>query len=258
VDTGVTLWRDGALAYTLSYDAGAYRGLYVRKYATDSYDVRVSGSISGADTGVKLTEAEPDPTIDYFSVTYMDKGNTYLRQTVRDGLTASEPSAPYHAGSTFKGWYTVPNPDDNDQPYDFATAVGAKLTLYAGYDEPVVIIGGYLRCNDDGTQNGTSGDYYRMANLVVRGYPATGAPITHATLTVKNLEVVTYYPPSSESGYDIVNNVDSSGNGSVSIAFTGGVSMSTAQHFLRENVVVKIKDPTIEHRMKVSVFGDTN
>ncbi|MDR1292768.1 MAG: InlB B-repeat-containing protein [Clostridiales Family XIII bacterium] len=262
-DTGVTLWRDGAPAYTLGYDsgAGAYREPYARKYATDSYDVRVAGSISGADTGVKVTEAEPDPAIAYFSVTYTDKENLYLRQTVRDGLKATEPSAPYHYGSTFKGWYTEPMPDDNDEPYDFGSEVKGKLELYAGYDEPEVIIGGYVRCDADGTPNGNGGLYYKMANLVVRGFPATGTPIGSLTLTVRNCEVITYSPPGSESGYNVMKNIDAdTGNGTVSIVFTGigGVGTAEVQRFLRTNVIVKIKDTEAEHRMRVSVFGDTN
>jgi hypothetical protein len=262
MDTRVELWRGGALAYALGYDAiaDAYREPHARKYDEDSYDVRVSGSISGADTGVKVTEASPKPpAIAYFLVKYDDKNSDYLTQTVRAGLTAAEPTPPYHAGSTFKGWYTNATPSDTDPAYVFATAVNDHLDLFAVYDIPAVVIGGYVKCDADGTQNG-SGGYYRMMNLTVRGFRPTGTPINSVTLTVEN-SVIAFYPLDSTDNYEVLNSIDAAtGNGSLSVIFTGagGLTMNEVQQFLRTNVIVQVKDTGLKHRMRVTVYGMTS
>jgi hypothetical protein len=257
--TDVELWQSGARAYTLIYstDTHTYRALYVQKHGADAgtpYDVRVSGSISGSETGVSLTEQSPTGAAIYWSVSYRDGNATYLTQTVRNGLTAQQPASPYHAGKTFLGWRVGA---EGGQPYDFGSAVTGplELVLVAGFDIPSVSIGGYVRCDVNGTVDGDTGEYYRMDNLTIRGFPLVGEPIGFATLFVTNCGGVTY---TSQDGYHIIDNIDEYGNGSVSILFTGNVGATTAQQFLRNNVIVEIKDPAVDHTMDVSVFGKTN
>jgi uncharacterized repeat protein (TIGR02543 family) len=258
---GVELWQGGARAYTLSYDAPAhaYRSLYVRKYAGDTpYELHVSGSISAVQTGIQVTEAGSPgsaASVAYFSVSYVDRLDAYLTQVVRGGQLASEPAAPYHPGYTFTGWRTG---SATGPSYDFGTAVTGTLTLFAGFDAPTVTIGGYVKCNADGTVNG-SGAYYRMANLSVRGFPLTDSPVTSATLTMTNGEI-SLYPASAvtDAGYALHNNLDTAGTGSVSITFGGGASVADAQRFLREHVIVKVKNTAAEHRLRMSVYGMTN
>jgi hypothetical protein len=264
--TSVTLWRSDARAYTLSYhDDGpnsSYRALYVQKYDdVDLYDVRVAGSISGTDTGIELTEAAPTGAAVYYSVSYVDGESAYLTQTVKDGDLAAEPSAPYHAGSTFMGWHE----EGVDTDYDFDTPVTGKLKLIAGYHTPSVVIGvinntgGYVRCDIDGNVD-PAGKYYLMSNLAVRGFPLTGQPISAATLHVTNGAIT--FRAGSTAGYTVHYNLDAAGTGTVSIVFNkdnvSQVSVNTAQQFLRNDVIVKVEDEAVQHRMKVSVRGMTN
>jgi hypothetical protein len=192
-------------------------------------------------------------------VKYDDKNSDYLTQTVRAGRTATEPTPPYHAGSTFKGWYTNATPSDTDPAYVFATPVNGHLDLFAVYDIPTVVIGGYVKCDADGAQNGAGG-YYRMMNLTVRGFRPTGTPINSVTLTVEN-SVIAFYPTDSVDDYEVLNSIDAAtGNGSVSIIFTGagGLTMAEVQQFLRTNVIVQVKDTSLNHRMRVTVYGMTS
>jgi hypothetical protein len=260
--TDVELWQSGARAYTLSYstDTQTYRALYVQKHGAGAgtpYEARVSGSISGTGTNVSLTETSPTGSVQYWTVSYRDGAATYLTQTVRNGLTAEQPASPYHSGKTFLGWRVG---TEGGAAYNFASAVTGPVTLVlvAGFDIPAVSIGGYVKCNADGTPNG-SGQYYRMANLTIRGFPLsdTGTPINMATLFVTNCDSVTF-TSGSTAGYTVYNNIDATGGGSASITFGSGVSATTAQQFLRENVIVKVRNTAADHTMNVSVFGMTN
>jgi hypothetical protein len=255
----VELWQGGAHAYTLSGDATNYSAPYVQKRGVDApYDVRVlSGSVSGPTTNETVTEASPTASVSYFDVTYAmtytSPAGVYVTQIVREDGYAVKPPDPYQAGVTFRGWLT-----DANQSYDFGAQVTGAFRLHTGFDAPTLIIGGYVRCDDDGTINGATGAYYRMINLSIRGFPLAGRPMSAATLYVTNGAVEFL----SEGGYTIRDNLDASGTGTVSILFTGGpgdkVSANTAQQFLREKVVVKVKTQGMQHRLKVSVTGRTN
>jgi hypothetical protein len=251
---GVELRADGQLAYSLRYDAGVYKYPYVMKRATDSFGVYVVGSISGADTGKTVNAQNASAQVDYYTASYYDLGNLYLVQTVRVGGQAVEPTAPYHSGKTFIGWRIGPN--DTDSLYNFDAVVSGAISLHAGFDAPKIFINGHIKCDENGNING-NGVYYRMANLSIRGYPQTGTPMNSATLFVTNGEVTF----ADTEGYTVYDNLDDSGNGSVTIVFRNnnqGVSVSSAQQFLRECVIVKVKDSSNQHKMRVSVFGMTN
>jgi hypothetical protein len=255
-NAGVELWRGEKRAYIAPFDEAiqAHSYPYVQLLGTDALDVRISGSISGADTGIVLSEAAPLGGADYYSISYVDLGSAYLTQVVKSGEKATRPATPYHPGYTFKGWSEVAN---SDNWYDFTTAVSAKTTLYAVYDAPSVVIGGYVRCDAGGVIQGTGG-YYRMVNLAIMGYPSTGAPIKTATLHATNAAVSDI----GSRGYTIFNNIDTqTHDGFVTISFgvggSGGVSMAEAQRFLREDIVVEVVDTSIVHTMQVDVYGAT-
>ncbi|MDR2671180.1 MAG: InlB B-repeat-containing protein, partial [Oscillospiraceae bacterium] len=148
---GVELYRDGARAYTLVYDAddGLYVYPYILKRASDDlFNVRITGSISGDETALTVSEPSPAAEADYYTVTYRDHGAVYLTQTVKSGFKASEPAAPYHSGNTFLGWRSnSADVDDANPLYDFETAtVSSATTIYASFDAPAVAIGGYVKC----------------------------------------------------------------------------------------------------------------
>jgi hypothetical protein len=257
----VELWKGGAHVQTLGYDTTeeTYLAPYVQKRGVDEpYDVRVlSGSISGADTEETITGAVTTAAVAYYDVAYRNRGADYLIQIVRDGQTAARPADPYQVGVTFRDWLT-----EGGTPYDFGEPVTDAVTLHADFDAPKLNIGGYMKCDDDGTENGGTGGYYRMANLSIRGFPLAGKPMSAAKLYVTN-GAVTFL---SEDGYKISNEIDeTTGNGIVSILFTGDpddpgdkVSADTAQQFLREKVIVEVKDKAVRHRLRASVFGTTN
>lgn len=61
-----------------------------------------------------------------------DKGTVVPSQTVKDGDTATEPTAPTKTGYEFKGWLS------DGKPYDFATPVTKDLTLTAKWEKTKV------------------------------------------------------------------------------------------------------------------------
>lgn len=52
-------------------------------------------------------------------------GTTVASQSVEEGKTATEPTAPTYTGYTFEGWYS------QGEKYDFSTAVNSNVTLVA-------------------------------------------------------------------------------------------------------------------------------
>ncbi|MCD8002879.1 MAG: InlB B-repeat-containing protein [Clostridia bacterium] len=66
-----------------------------------------------------------------FNLSYSG-GTAPSSQTVRYGLTATEPDEPTRDGYTFLGWYLVTNASE---PYDFSTAVTESFALYAQWEE---------------------------------------------------------------------------------------------------------------------------
>jgi hypothetical protein len=85
--------------------------------------------------------------------------------------------------------------------------------------------------------------------------------LSSATLVVTNGEVS--FKAGSTTGFFLNDNIDpATGNGSVSVSFgstvdNGSLSVAAAQRFLRESVIVKVKDPTKEHTMVVKIYGET-
>ncbi|MCD8249597.1 MAG: InlB B-repeat-containing protein [Lachnospiraceae bacterium] len=64
-----------------------------------------------------------------WSVTFESNGGSNVEgQTVKDGKTATEPTAPTRDGYTFAGWYAD---EALTEAYDFSTAVKSDMTLYA-------------------------------------------------------------------------------------------------------------------------------
>jgi hypothetical protein len=253
-DTSAELWQDNIRAYTLVYNSGshtyAYPYVLKRTDIADELNVRVYGSISGTNTSAVLSETSPSAALTYWSVNYSDRGTVSLRQVVADGEVASEPADPYHVGYTFLGWRT--DISDENTAYNFGNAVINTVYLYAAYDAPEVRISGYIKCNIGGTVDGAGG-YYRMVNLSINGYPRVNMPMNAAILHITNAADAT-------DGYEVYDNTDAAGDGSVTVRFNtggGGISMAAAQKFLRENVIVTVKDVGAEHTMQVYVYGST-
>ena len=67
-----------------------------------------------------------------YTLTFDSDGGTAVEaQTVRDGMTATEPADPQKEGFTFDGWFA----EGAETPFDFATPITGDLTLTAGWTE---------------------------------------------------------------------------------------------------------------------------
>ena len=87
------------------------------------------GGNSGTDSSTPVDSSTPDestPSVVTYSVTFNSNGGSAVQmQTVEEGDTATEPTAPTKVGYTFAGW-TV-----NGSAYDFSSAVVANIELTA-------------------------------------------------------------------------------------------------------------------------------
>jgi hypothetical protein len=251
--TGVMLYNGALQAYTLSYDPGTHRyhHRYVHKLPGDApYSVHVSGTTSPAAIGQTVNAQNPHASAAYYTVSYTDGATPYLTQVFFAGAKAHEPGAPYHPGKTFSGWCVG---SAEGAAYHFNDELTGPVSLYASYGVPRVIIGGYMKTNEQGNVDGAGG-YYRMVNLTITGYPLTGAPMLSATLSVENGSVSI----ANLGPYELHDNIDvSSHNGMVSIVF-GAVSVTEMERFLRNEVIVKVEDTALDHDMQVSIYGNTN
>ena len=282
----VSLWKDAEQSYVLRYDVSSQKYVYnyVHKVSEeDSYQVKIGGSISGSDTGITVGKTTPTESAEYYSVSYYDAGSLMLTQVVKKDDVAHAPGAPYHSGRTFKGWMLDENEESHigtGEQYDFNTEVVGVTTLYAGYSEPAVAIQGeetdtqittgYVKCDADGTINGEKGEFYKLQNLAITGYPTLGAPISFAVIDVTNGKVYLTGDGSTEEaedgnissttdeGYVIYDAIDpATGNGSVAISFPSGATVTEAEQFLRTGLVMKVKDSAQDHTLQVRIFGST-
>ena len=279
----VSLWNGNEQSYVLRYDAAADRYVYnyVHKVTdADSYSVQIGGSVSGTDTGITVGKDTPSASADYYSVSYYDAGSLMLAQVVKKDDMAHAPGAPYHAGRTFKGWMLSENPDTHigeGTEYDFNQGLTAGVTLYAGYSNPAVSIRGeepdtaidtgYVKCDADGTINGTDGNFYKLQNLAITGYPTVGAPIGFAVIEVANGKVFLTNDGTAEAGQDNISSTTkegyviydsiTDGAGTAAVSFPDGVSVAKAEQFLRSSLVMQVTDPAKEHTLQIRIYGST-
>ena len=128
------------------------------------------------------------------------------------------------------------------------------------------MINNYIKTDSEGVMSST-GEYYRMANLTISGYPdgnvmhgfildVTGCSEiivkSDEALGTFTIEPVDYISSNTQESITVA--ID---NGKVIVQFTEGITMKELQKFLRNNVIVK-PDTSVEHTMTVTVFGDAN
>ncbi len=76
-----------------------------------------------------------EPEVTTHTVTFMNGTDIYDTQTVKEGKTATEPTAPIKTGFDFKGWFK-----DNEvfeEKFDFKTPITQDVTLYAYFEKAV-------------------------------------------------------------------------------------------------------------------------
>ena len=71
------------------------------------------------------------PPVEIYTVTFESNGGSEVAsQTVKKGMTATEPEAPLRGGYRFQGWYAD---SALTEPYNFSAPVNRDFTLYAGW-----------------------------------------------------------------------------------------------------------------------------
>ena len=228
------------------------------------YDVLVRNAQD--ENPAKISLASPSAVIKFYSVNcYVTIGGAEVVSTlyVRENDVMIAPASPTSNGLLLEGWYT-----DNSysELFDFSNPVTAPLHIYGKFEAQKAVINNYIKTDSDGTI-ASDGEYYRMANLTISGYPdgdvmhgfildVTGCSEiivkSDATLGTFTIEPVDYI--SENTGERITVAID---NGKMIVQFTEGIKMKELQKFLRNNVIVK-PDTTKDHTMTVTVFGDAN
>ena len=136
-------------------------------------------------------------------------GSSVAAQTVNDGSTATQPTAPTLANNSFAGWYTDNNTFANQ--FNFSTAITGDITLYAKWTGiPAIVLADTLSA-----VNTT----YGTASATPTSFHVSGSFLT-GNLTVT--------PP---SGYEVSL---SSGSGySTSLSITASGTLSSTQVYVR-------------------------
>ena len=168
-----------------------------------------SFSFSTAITANTALYAKWTPVVTYQVTFDSNGGSSVAAQTVNDGSTATQPTAPTLANNTFAGWYTDNNTFINS--FNFSTAITSDITLYAKWTPtPTIILAGTL-----GAVNTT----YGTASATPTSFNVSGTGLT-GNLTVT--------PP---SGYEASL---SSGSGySTSLSITASGTLASTQVYVR-------------------------
>ncbi len=256
------LMQEGVIKYTL---ANQGNGTYsLSGIEQGDYDLNVSGSNSDPNVGIQITAETPSATVDYYTVNFHKNVGTQTdvitaKQIIREGEFASPATSPYQSGYTFLTWA---KDTKGYEEYDFATPVTGTLDLYAKWVRPSVTIGDYVKCDENGIVDG-DGDYFRLPNLVIHGYPNTGKVMNTVVIYFHNATVNQLELP---EGVLRTDSIEKNGDGKITLRFydevdkincAGPVSVATAQKILR-NMVLKVVDPAADANVSVMVYGDTN
>lgn len=256
------LMQEGVIKYTL---ANQGNGTYsLSGIEQGDYDLYVSGSNSDPDVRIQITAEEPSATVNYHTVNFHKNVGTQTdvitaKQIIREGDCASPATSPYQSGYTFLTWAKDTKGYDE---YDFGTAVTGTLDLYAKWVRPSVTIGDYVKCDENGIVNG-DGEYFRLPNLVIHGYPNVGKVMNTVVIYFHNATVDHLELPTGALRTD---SIEKNGDGKITLRFydevdkancAGPVSVATAQKILR-NMVLKVVDPATDANVSVMVYGDTN
>ena len=106
-----------------TYEGFTFDGWYLEDGTPYSFETPVTADLT---LHAQWSGSDAQPTVAY-EVSFDSAGGTSVdSQTVAEGGTVKKPEDPTFDAFTFGGWYL-----ENGEPYDFASAVTADLTLYA-------------------------------------------------------------------------------------------------------------------------------
>ena len=214
----------------------------------------------------KISLAGPDAVVRFYSVNChvtISGADVVSTVYVRENDIMSAPASPTTNGLLLEGWYTSSSYTDL---YDFTKQVTEPIHIYGKFESQKAVINNYIKTDSEGVMSST-GEYYRMANLTISGYP-NGDVMHGFILDITGCLEILIKKDESLGGYTVApeNYISASteemitvtaDNGNIIIKFTEGITMKELQKFLRNNVIVK-PDTTKEHTMTVTVFGNAN
>lgn len=262
---------NGVNSYSLVNSTGIL-SLRVRKIMSGSEELPYKVVVSGVtDNLVPLTLTQTNKTVtyDYYTVdfyTYKISGTTfvvtpYRTQYVRKGSVPSLVSDAYVTGMTFDKWSlsTWSESEDLDSivEYDFSNVITGPVALYPHFAKTEVKINeSFVKCAVSGAQD-SNGVAFRMANVTVSGFEKGNNSIKSFLLNLKNVERVYFYSTSGKTykqgqnaNLSTVSGGFYSTNSAVSVTFNNKVSMSEAQDYIRNYVVIK---PVVNQDVEVTL-----
>jgi hypothetical protein len=132
--------------------------------------------------------------------------------------------------------------------------------MYGKFESQKATINEYIKTDADGKIE-SDGEYYRMANLTISGYP-DGNVMNGFIMEVTGCELIEIIPNEDiemtiapeQLISDTVLTID---DGTIIVQFESPISMKELQKFIRNNIIVK-PDVTKNHTMTVTVFGTAN
>ena len=228
------------------------------------YDVLVRNAQD--ENPAKISLANPNAVVRFYSVkchVTISGADVISTVYIRENDVMVAPASPTSNGLLLEGWYTSSAYTDL---FDFSKPVTAPLHIYGKFEAQKAVINNYIKTDSEGVMSST-GEYYRMANITISGYP-NGDVMHGFILDVTGCAEIIVKTDTSLGGFTIAPEdyisasteekiTVTTDNGKIIVQFTEGITMKELQKFLRNNVIVK-PDTTKDHTMTVTVFGDAN
>lgn len=240
----------------LKYKDGSYFAMLSEQ--NGPYELYLYGTGTDADTGKIINKETPTAEINTYTVE-LNKNiggvGVYSSRIVVAGATMTEPAAPYQQGFTFEKWSTSA---EGGEEYDFAnTPINSKTTIYGNWLHPGVFLGTLVRCDADGNIEG-GGDYYKMANLSITGFPQDFNSISAVILDYSNVEIRLSEDEDvadiDYGDFEDIAQISTSEKRAI-IRFNELQNVNDVEKMVREVIVQPVKD--IDSTVQVTVYGKT-
>ena len=253
------LWTDASVAIInqngtpsttfLKGENGVYTGRLSKE--NGAYDLYIYGSGDTGDTGIDITEENAKHSLNYYSV-YFDKNDNgpqiAATKVIKEGDVVTEPVKPYIQGRTFEKWCVD---QAGTTAFDFVyTPINSTTTVYASWLSPSIFINTLIRCDANGNIN-SAGEYYKMSNLSITGYPRDGEKMSAIILDYENVEIESI----DFSAVDGVAEVSIADKRAI-IRFNNLINVLDAENYARALILKPVKD--VDSPITVTVYGKTN
>ena len=265
VPTGTSVkMTNGSENYTFTGAGTVYTAKHVLAHdgtndAELSYEVTVSDIVDTKHTKISSTAKSVTINIwkvDFNNVTSSNTLEVLKTAYVRDGcsMLVYSVKAALH-GYTFSCWSKTRWNTSMSTPntaYVFSDPVTQDTSLYANYVKPEITIGKLVNTSSAGALGG-NGQYVMMKNLTISGFDPGAASIKYVLITGTNANSVTAYNyVYGATAVNTTNSKDLSGNTveKVSVTFGSCATMSAAQSYLRNQVVI---EPTYNKTCTINV-----